>query len=42
MGWQQAVDELLQRCLELAPRPGSAADPLFGRQDDLAGEPAMP
>jgi MoxR-like ATPase len=42
LGWQQAVDELLQRCLELAPRPGSAADPLFERQDDLAGEPAMP
>jgi MoxR-like ATPase len=42
MGWQKAVDELLQRCLELAPRPGSAADPLFGRQEELAGEPAVP
>ena len=42
MGWQQAVDELLHQCLELAPRPGSAADPLFGRPDELAGEPAMP
>jgi drug/metabolite transporter (DMT)-like permease len=42
MGWQQAVAELEQRCFELAPRPGSAADPLFGRQDDLAGEPAVP
>jgi len=42
MGWQQAVDELRHRCLELAPRPGSAADPLFGRPDALAGEPALP
>jgi len=42
LGRQQAVDELLQRCLELAPRPGSTADPLFERQEDLAGEPAVP
>ena len=28
-GWQEAVAELRQRCFELAPRPGSADDPLF-------------
>jgi MoxR-like ATPase len=29
VGWPQAIEEFKQRCLEQAPSPGSASDPLF-------------
>jgi MoxR-like ATPase len=30
-GWPAAIEEFRVQCLELAPRPGSDEDPLFGR-----------
>jgi MoxR-like ATPase len=30
-GWPAAIEEFRGQCLELAPRPGSDEDPLFGR-----------
>jgi MoxR-like ATPase len=31
-GWQAAIDEFRRSCFEVAPRPGSDADPLFERR----------
>jgi hypothetical protein len=31
-GWPAAIEEFRAQCLELAPRPGSDEDPLFGRE----------
>jgi MoxR-like ATPase len=30
-GWEEAIEEFRLGCLEVAPRPGSDEDPLFGR-----------
>jgi len=30
-GWEEAIEEFRLDCLEVAPRPGSNEDPLFGR-----------
>jgi MoxR-like ATPase len=36
-GWSAAIDGFRSSCLELAPRPGSEADPLFERRDEVSG-----
>jgi MoxR-like ATPase len=38
-GWHQAIDEFRRQCLERAPRPGSAADPLFERPRPVRSAP---
>ena len=35
-GWSAAIDGFCSSCLELAPRPGSEADRLFERRDELS------
>ncbi len=39
VGWPQAIEEFKQRCLEHAPSPGSASDPLFGGEVPPAPAP---
>jgi hypothetical protein len=38
-GWEQAIEEFRQGCLERAPRPGSASDPLFERPAPVPSDP---
>jgi MoxR-like ATPase len=38
-GWEQAIEEFRQECLERAPRPGSASDPLFERPAPVPSDP---
>jgi MoxR-like ATPase len=39
VGWPEAIQEFKRSCLEHAPSPGSAADPLFDRPQPLAAAP---
>ncbi len=39
VGWPEAIEEFKRRCLELAPSPGSAGDPLFERPGPVSPAP---